>query len=104
MYRGTTPTLIFNVNLASEILADLAEAYITIQGNNVDTLEFAMENIAIDSVNKTMSIKLTQEQTLAYSPKAMLNMQIRCKDSVGNAYACNIVSCSIEKILKDGVI
>lgn len=103
MYRGTTPSLTFNIKTELD-LTEIAECWVTFkskQSNKVQTYTF--DDLIIDSEAKTITITLTQEDTLYFSP-GTVEVQIRLRTTDDLAYASNIKELDIGRILKDGEI
>lgn len=101
MYRGTTPTLIYNVNSNLD-LNGMLQIWVTLK-NLMYEKTFGKDNIIIDNENKTITVELSQEDTLLFNGKEV-NTQIRFLDSTGKAYASNIEKIELNNILKEGVI
>ena len=103
--RGTTPTITFNI--ISEIdLNEIAELWITFRtkpGVNQKEKTFTLEDVAVDAVEKTVTLSMSQEDTLDLGESA-INVQMRVRMNDDMAYASSIIETSIGKILKDGVI
>ena len=98
MRRGTTPTNIFNV----DVDCTTAEAiYITYSQYGRTKFEKTIEDI--DVTEETMSVKLTQEETLLLR-EGNVSIQIRVKFPDETAIASNLIQTTSEKILKEGVI
>lgn len=100
MYRGTTPTITIETD------TDLTRAqYVVVTMEDFDGNEISVDsksgNMKITST--AISAKFTQEQTLSLS-QGKVRIQIRAVDLSGNAIASNIMSASIDDVLKDGVI
>ena len=98
MRRGTTPTNTFTVDV------DLRQAtalYVTYKQNSRVILEKTLEDATITETS--VAVTLTQEETLAFS-KGTVSIQIRAKFADGAAIASNIITSSVDQILKDGVI
>ena len=100
MRRGTTPFVTINTD---QDLRDYAYILFTMEdraGNeiNIDNSGDAME-VNPDSV----VVRLSQDQTLSMS-KGTVKMQIRARDTAGYAIASNIMTSTMEEILRDGVI
>lgn len=117
MRRGTTPTHVFTVDDAS--LENIAELYITYAQGKQIVLEKTLDDVVIDTENNTISVTLTQEDTLKFKTSQwsylypndnkkdmMVEIQIRMKydDLNHSAFASNIVLIDVEKLLKNGVI
>lgn len=103
MYRGTTPTHTFNVDLDMRGMA----IYITYSQKGLVVLEKSTKQEEIEVDKDYLRVHLTQEDTLAFSTKGKNNdveIQIRCVDSEGNADCSEIIRTPIERILKDGEI
>lgn len=98
MKRGTTPT--FNV-VCDVDLSDYTIFLTLEQGNLELTLTPECEST---QTGCTLSVTLTQEQTLAFNDRMRASMQIRAIDENGQAIASNIMSVDIGRILKEGVI
>lgn len=103
MYRGTTPTLIFNLSKNTVLdLTDVDEIWVTLKlAPYIKTFE--RDRCVIDTEHKTVSVTLTQEETLEL-PVSKVSAQIRMLLNNGKALATNIVSINVNAILKEGVI
>lgn len=99
MYRGTTPTLKFTLPFEA---STLAEAYISIEQNQRVILEKSIEDCTLSG--NTISVKLTQEETLKLLVQDQTKVQLRVRLSDGSALASQIFVIPTERILKDGVI
>lgn len=103
MYRGTTPTFTFKVNTDID-LTEIAECWITFKarlGNKTET--FDLSQITVDPVEKTLTVVLTQEETLNFCT-GTIDVQIRLRTNDDLAYASNIKEVIMNRILKDGEI
>ena len=104
--RGTTPTVVFNVKTDLD-LSDIVELWITFKPKSADPkhrdMTYTLEDVTIDPLLKTISLFMSQEDTLAFNEKPY-NVQIRLRTSDDLAYASSIIEEPIGKILKDGVI
>lgn len=104
--RGTTPTVVFNVKTELD-LSDIVELWITFKPKSADPrhrdMTYTLEDVTIDPLLKTISLFMSQEDTLAFNEKPY-NVQIRLRTSDDLAYASSIIEEPIGKILKDGVI
>lgn len=100
MFRGTTPTLIFNFGINLEEV-NITAFYITFSQRNKTLVEKALSDVTI-SENK-VTVKLDQTDTLAMSADTALNIQIRLKID-NEAYATNMITTNLNDILKDGEI
>lgn len=104
MYRGTTPEHIFQTNI------DLTgyRVYVTYAQNGNAILEKTNEDITV--TEDSVTVPLTQEDTLKFSQtvsagkKPVIKMQIRYVTPYGSAGASNIMTTTVDEILKDGGI
>ena len=101
MYRGTTPTITYHVDVDTAAL-DMARTYITIVSGGVE-LEFTGARITAE--DGTLSVLLTQEETLRLQGGKAARMQIRSVLRDGKtAIASNVMQVNCADILKDGEI
>lgn len=99
MRRGTTPTLIFNVDMD---LTSAEELFITFRQDDRTIVEKTKDECVVETDKITMY--LTQEDTLAFSSASRIRVQIRARFDNGDAFASNIVDVRTREILKEGVI
>lgn len=102
MVRGTTPSIVFSVN-ESFNLATIKELWLTLK-NNVHERTFTKSEVTIHQQRHTITVTLTQEETLAFKVLDDCEAQIRFLDLDDKAYATNIVKIRVDRILKEGVI
>lgn len=101
MRRGTTPTLTFT----TPYTADLIESgFITFSQRGADVLDVSLNDPSVTIADNSISVTLTQEQTLAFTTVDTLKIQIRAILASGKAVASNIVQDTVCPILKDGEI
>lgn len=98
MIRGTTPTHIFETDV------DLTNfrIYISYKQRGSVIVEKTNEDCTITSTSVT--VKLSQEETLRFNIDAPVKIQIRAVAGSGDAIASSIIDTSAHEILKDGVI
>ena len=98
MRRGTTPT--FDITCDVDLTG--FTIYVTLkQGAKEFTFTPSVE---ATETGCTLSITLTQEQTLALNEKVKTAMQVRAIDAAGLAIASNIMAVDVGMILREGVI
>ena len=99
MYRGTTPTLL--LELETDLSLDnLAELWVTFRTSTVEVTK-TLEDVVIE--NKTIAVTLTQEETLKiYNGTCHVQVRFRTTDDL--AYATTIADIDVGRILKEGVI
>lgn len=98
MIRGTTPTHVFETDV------DLRNfrIYITYKQRGSIVIEKTNEDCTITSTSVT--VKLTQDDTLRFNIDAPVKIQIRAVAVSGDAIASDIIDTTAREILKDGVI
>jgi len=111
--RGTTPTHKFHVSVP---LDDVSALYITYQQNKETIIEKEIEDVIVDSAGGIIETSLSQEETLCFSSSGwdrlypnqmrdgLVRIQIRLKYSDDRADASNVISTTVDEILKDGEI
>lgn len=99
MFRGTTPTLKFTLPIETSAIA---AAYISVEQNRRVILEKSIEDCTLSG--NTISVKLTQEETLKLGVSDRTEIQLRVRLADGNALASQIFMVPIDRILKNGVI
>ena len=104
--RGTTPTLTFNVKNEQMDLSNIAEVWITFKtkpGVKLIEKTYDINDVTIDAQEKTITLSLSQEDTLAFADSNML-VQVRLRMNDGTAFASAIIETTIGHILKEGQI
>ena len=102
MYRGTTPTLKIEVEGVEVTDLILDRTMITLKQKEKEVTKSGSD-IAVDENENTLSITLTQEETLSFDD-GMAQLQVRATLENGAVMASNIVTDSIGHILLDGTI
>lgn len=97
--RGTTPTITFNLPFDVSTIRN-CEVYFA--QNDELLVTKAIEDCVLE--DRTLSVTLSQEDTLAFDDDAKLEMQIRFVFTNGTVDATQIVKGKIGRILKDGEI
>ncbi len=102
MIRGTTPRLIFTVPFDPS-----TAKRIWITFSQCSNEAFTVEKDCCAFEGQTISVTLTQAQTLSLAANADVQIQLRVSFSNGDmdeALASEIITTSVQKILKDGEI
>lgn len=99
MIRGTTPVLEFTLPFST---STLAEAYISFAQRKEIIFEKTLSDCTCDS--DTLTLKLTQAETLSLKENRSTEIQIRAKTIDGDALASDIICVDTDRILKDGEI
>lgn len=102
MYRGTTPTFVIELPTTIDV-TNIDEAFLTFEQNGSNILEMDLSMMTVDSQANTLSVILSQEQTLSLVENAIVRYQLRFKIG-GSAYATQMWQVPAERILKDGEI
>lgn len=103
MIRGTTPSIKFHITSMFEF-ETIEEVWITLKTwETEETFKYSATEVDIDAENKTITISLSQEDTLAFED-GTVELQLRLLDTNHLAYATDIFEVEMKRILKDGVI
>lgn len=101
MYRGTTPTLTFTTPYAADMIQS---GYISFAQRGADVLDINLSDSAVTIGDESISVTLTQAQTLSFTTADKIHIQIRAVLVSGTAVASNIVMDSVNPVIKDGEI
>nr|DAM35825.1 MAG TPA: hypothetical protein [Caudoviricetes sp.] len=96
--RGTTPTLKFKLPFGANLLKTIL---ITISQKGYSLIN--KENADITSTDDTLTVTLTQDETLTLMP-GEIAVQIRAVTTGGKAIASTIMTADVAEILKGGVL
>lgn len=99
MIRGTTPTLEFSLPFDVESVATL---YVTFKQMGRTVIERTLSECRYDG--KVLYVDLTQNETLSFTAGQQVDMQIRAKFTSGKAVASEIMTTSVQRVLKGGVV
>lgn len=104
MRQGTTPTHSFTLPVSS---SSVGEIYVSYNQNNSSLIEKSGDDISFTDMEDgscVASVTLSQTETLKLSPDSDCLIQIRFRTSTGAAFASQIISERVEKVLKGGEI
>lgn len=107
IYRGTTPTLQFQIPFLAE---DIDLLWVTFsQGSGTPPKEIltkTQSDAGIEITDNLVNVTLSQEETLLFAKVGTpsVSVQIRLKTTEGSAEASNIIKFPVGIILKEGVI
>lgn len=99
MRRGTTPT---NVISTDQDLTSATAIYLTYSQNKKNIIEKSLADMTVTP--EQITVRLSQQETLRFLPGVTVKVQIRAKFDDGSAIASNIMTASVNDILKDGEI
>lgn len=100
--RGTTPYI--TISIGSIDLEECTSLYISFgqKGKEIFTLSLEDAGVSIDE-NGLLIVHLSQDETLLFDSCVPVEMQVRGIYE-GEAFATNIYSSAVGRIIKDGVI
>lgn len=114
MYRGTTPTITINCDID---VSEFVTMWVTFRTQQLATyappkqveVTKHLGDDGVDATDKVVTVSLTQADTLllgSLSPDEdqQVEVQIRGRMEDGRAFASNIMTAPLSRILKDGVI
>lgn len=114
MYRGTTPTITINCDID---VSEFVTMWVTFRTQQLATyappkqveVTKHLGDEGVDATDKVVTVSLTQADTLllgSLSPdeEQQVEVQIRGRTEDGRAFASNIMTAPLSRILKDGVI
>lgn len=98
MYRGTTPTIGFQLPFECSYIDVLNIAFAQ---NNKVVFEKTLNDCKLDG--RIITVWLTENDTLALNDRKELEIQLRA--AIGNnKIASDIITTSVKRILKDGAL
>lgn len=103
MYRGTTPTEVYKINNADVDLSECKQIWVTIVDWSTKEFTWDINRLTIDAGERTISLTLTQEETLAFTPGGAY-AQLRFLYNDNSAFASKRIGFKIEDVKKGGVI
>ena len=109
MIRGTTPTLRFKIPYTAE---QIKLGYITFSRKGEVFLDIPFDDSRVSVEDKCIYVTFSQEDTLKFNSRALYSAQLRILlhdpedqgSSSDVAVASNIITISVDAILKNGVI
>lgn len=103
MIRGTTPTFTFKIQ-SSVPVTTLSEAFITFKQLKKVVLEKGLSDCTVDTENNTITLELSQAETLLFEESIMAEVQLRVRLQDNSALASDVKRIDVHRILKEGVI
>ena len=101
MVRGTTPQLTFKIGIAPSRFLKL---FITAEQSGKLAFERSLDEVVKNESTKTVSFRLTQEETLALNDRSPVYIQARGLLADNVAVASPILQFSVDGILREGVL
>lgn len=99
MIRGTTPTHIFTLSIDSSYLKNIR---ITYAQDDKIILQKEIEDCETDGF--AVKVTLTQEETLMFNCKKLVQIQVRALTYSGEALACPVMQTTVGKCLDSEVL
>ena len=100
LIRGTTPTIILNVNNPEFDMDNITECHVTMV-NSSGRNKKIFENCTWDSATHTITFTMTEEDTLSFE-KGYLFVQVKLKLSDGQVLSHPIITTTMDDILEEG--
>ena len=98
MYRGTTPTIGFQLPFECSYIGVLNIAFAQ---NDKVIFEKTLRDCELDG--RIIAVRLTENETLSLNDRKELEIQLRV--AIGNnKFASNIIKTTVGRILKEGVL
>lgn len=99
MIRGTTPTHTFTIPFETDLIADLRISYAQSNGEIVSKIK---DDATL--VGNTISVTLTQEDTLKFDCSQKVLVQIKIKTHKGEVMGSDVMCISVERCLNEEVL
>lgn len=100
MIRGTTPTHTFTTPLDVGIISDLRLSYAQ---EGVEILNKKKSEVALEG--KTISIKLTQEETLQFDPaRGVVQIQLKVLTAGGDVFCSDVMNVNVWDSINNEVL
>lgn len=101
MTRGTTCTHTFDFGFA---LPTLTTLYATYYQSGAVIVEKALAAVVISADRTTVTVELSQADTLLFTADKRAQVQIRYKDSGNKAYATKKMDLVVNAVFKEGAV
>ena len=102
MYRATTPAHVFEL---PETVADhYKEVQITYKQNDSELIKHYQDGITPPGMTidgKTVTVRLTQEETLKFKAHSSASVQVRVLDTLDNVMASEKMKLNIKSVLNE---
>ena len=101
MYRGTTPTLTFKTNFNLDTIINLTIVFK--QGGEIKLKKY-LENCEVNTENKSISVILSETETIEFIPNKDLHIQIRIRFKDGTVISSKVITIYIDDILEENIL
>ena len=99
MYRGTTPTHLFRINIDPTLIKTIK---ITYAQDDEDILSKKTEDCVVE--DNIIVVKLTQEDTFRFKSDKLVRIQLRLLLYDGTALASRIITTTVNKCLDEEIL
>lgn len=101
--QGTTPYLQFAI---ADDLSDASAIYFTVRQGNTLVINLTGDRITstVDDDTTTVTVHLTQQETLKLDENKKVHIQVRWRDSDDEAHATKVYQALVSEALYKGVI
>ena len=103
MYKGTTPTIRWNIKNEDLDFDNIAEIWMTFKDSSNYTVNKTLTDLILNKDDRTIAYEFTQEETLKFKI-GIIETQMRILLRGGQVFATPIKEFTINRILKGGVI
>ncbi len=102
MYRGTTPSLIFELDEDLDY-EGMAKVEIALRDKKMRVFVWNKDRLEIDNETNTITLLLTQWETNIMA-QGKAEVQIRCRTSGGAVFRTDIATIEVERVVKGGLL
>lgn len=95
--QGTTPTIELKIDTSDFDVDDVTVLEMTLK-NGATMLTKALADVTVDAVDNKITYPMTQAETLALNPSAMLYVQCRFKFSDGSIVGTEQIGFDVSKL------
>ena len=102
IYRTTTPVLIFKIKNDDFDMSSILICHITLENKN-GLNSLTLDNPVIDTENKTVKVRLTQDQTAMFSI-GLVRIQMKIKLKNDDVISTKVIEGDIMEILEEELL
>lgn len=99
MIRGTTPTHTFRISIETSAISELRVTYVQLGKMVIEKTE---KDVRLGE--KSISVTLTQEESLKFRAGANVEIQLKVLTTVGTVLASPVIPLTVDKILNTEVL
>lgn len=102
IYRTTTPVLIFKIKNPDFDMSSIVTCHVAIE-NKYNNNSLVIDDPMIDQEEKTIKVRLTQEQTQKYSV-GIVKIQLKMKLNTDDVVSSRVIEGDILEILEEELL